>query len=194
MKWIQNISLFLLITAFGCNNNTPESSNTPNNGSKPLSDTLTASEKAQIIKNQRPNSYNKSDILSYIKSEPYCTIWSGMVGKTKWTKELLSGNWTLLVPHNEVLLQLEEKFLVELREPENIERLNEYVSNFIIEKTFNVDKPGETTEIKTIAGKTLDVQVGAQNIGGNVYRTGTVYTDKGMVFYLSSITSNIRVK
>jgi uncharacterized surface protein with fasciclin (FAS1) repeats len=194
MKWIQYFTLLLLLTTFGCNNNTPESSKTPNNGRKPLSDTLTASEKAQIIKNQRPNNYDKSDILSYIKSEPYCTIWSGMVGKTKWTKELLSGNWTLLVPHNDVLLQLDEKFLVELREPQNIERLNDYISNFIIEKSLNIDKPGETTEIKTIAGKTLEVQVGAQNIGGNVYRPGTVYTEKGMVVYLSSITSNIRVK
>jgi uncharacterized surface protein with fasciclin (FAS1) repeats len=194
MKWIQYFTLLLLLTTFGCNNNTPESSNTPNNGRKPLPDTLTASEKAQIIKNQRPNNYDKSDILSYIKSEPYSTIWSGMVGKTKWTKELLTGNWTLLVPQNDVLLQLDEKFLVELREPQNIERLNDYISNFIIEKSLNVDKPGETTEIKTIAGKTLEVQVGAQNIGGNVYRPGTVYTEKGMVVYLSSITSNIRVK
>jgi uncharacterized surface protein with fasciclin (FAS1) repeats len=194
MKWIQYFTLLLLLTTFGCNNNTPESSNTPNNGRKPLPDTLTASEKAQIIKNQRPNNYDKSDILYYIKSEPYSTIWSGMVGKTKWTKELLTGNWTLLVPQNDVLLQLDEKFLVELREPQNIERLNDYISNFIIEKSLNVDKPGETTEIKTIAGKTLEVQVGAQNIGGNVYRPGTVYTEKGMVVYLSSITSNIRVK
>lgn len=194
MKRFSSALLFLALITFGCNNNTSESSNTPKTGNKPLSDTLSAAEKAEIIKNQRPNKYNTRDIVSYINSDPYCTIWSGMVGKSKWAKELGTGNWTLLVPHNEVLTSLDEKFLMSLRDPKNQKALDDYISNFIIEKSLNVDKPGETTEIKTIAGKTLEVQVGAQNIGGNVYRKNPVYTDRGMVVYLSSITPDVRTK
>jgi hypothetical protein len=185
------LSLFI---AFGCNNNTPESSNTPNTGKKPLSDTLSAQEKAEIIKNQRPNKYNEKDILAYIKSEPYCTIWSGMVGKSKWVKELLSGNWTLLVPPNDVLTKLDSKFLVSLRDPKNLKDLDDFIGNFIIDKSLNVDKPGEITEIKAINGKTLEVQIGAQNIGGNIYRKNPVYTGSGMVVYLTAITQDIRTK
>ncbi|MFN6378541.1 MAG: fasciclin domain-containing protein [Flavobacteriales bacterium] len=194
MKRFPTAILFILLIAFGCNNNTPESSNTPKTGSKPLSDTLTAAQKAEIIKNQRPNKYNTSNIVSYINSDPYCTIWSGMVTKTKWAKELGTGNWTLLVPSNEVVTTLDEKFLISLRDPKNQKALDDYISYFIIEKSLNVDKPGDATEIKTIAGKTLDVQVGAQNIGGNTYRKNPVYTEQGMVVYLSSITANIRTK
>ncbi len=194
MKRCFALLLSLLLVTFGCNNNTSESPNTPNTGKKPLADSLSAAQKAEIIKNQRTNKYNESDILTYVKSDPYCTIWSGMVAKSKWAKELITGNWTLLVPPNDVLTKLDEKFLVSLRDPKNQKDLDAYIGNFIIESSLNVDKPGEITEIKTISGNTLDVQIGAQNIGGSVYRKNPVYTESGMVVYLTYIAQVVRTK
>lgn len=174
-----------------CNNNTPENSNTPNN-SNANKENLSPQERGQNIRNAREGNYNRTNVLEYLKTEPYCSIFGGMALHSSWAKTLAADNWIVLTPPDSVIKTMDQKKLRAMRLPENKKDMDAFIGDHIIITPINFDKAGDVSELTTITGKKLKLQSGAQNIGGANYRLNQQMMGRGGVVYLTSMMTEYR--
>lgn len=191
MKYSYFLLFVLFVAQTACNNNTPENSNTPNNSARNTKP-LTPEERGLQIRASREGNYDRTNVLEYLKTEPYCSIFGGMALRSNWAKTLSADAWVVLTPNDSVIKTMDMKRLGAMRLPENIKDLDAFIGDHIIITPINFDKPGDITELTTITGKKLKLQSGAQNVAGATYKLNQQILKRGGIVYITSMMTEYR--
>lgn len=183
-KWILFLTCISLFLLHACGDTKP-AENTPIESTKDT--TLTPEERAKKRRAQQPGAYDRKNAFSYIVSEPEMSMWVGMLKRSKWSEEIKTGNWMILGVKNELLISLGEEKLKKLRNPQNIDLLNEFVSRYIIKENITLIKQSQVQKVTTISGQSLELQPGAKNLGTAIYSDQQIATSSGSVVVLSQL-------
>lgn len=176
------IAIFALVA---CNTTTTDQKN-PNAAT--ANDTVFDPQKKLNEMRERSNQpYNNKSAFLYLKTEPDNKLWFKFLMTSSWAKKIANEAYTVLLPSDAQLKEMNPKSLSILREGKDKAFIDEFLANYIFQEEIKIEKLVDEFEVTSISGKKMKVQPGANNINGAVYMMNQIFTPQGSVIYLSSL-------
>jgi uncharacterized surface protein with fasciclin (FAS1) repeats len=125
--------------------------------------------------------------LRFLETDAQYSYWGALVKRSKWSKEIHNGNYTVLAPGNDAMQRYGEEMLGELKSGENQSILDDLVGRHVITTPFIAVKAEGLSELETIGGTRLKIQPGARQIEGVVYSTEQISTQHGSILPIKDL-------
>lgn len=178
---------FSLAVLSACDNTTspPENPNAPS----AKDSIITPQEKIDEMREKATQPYNTKSAFLFLKTEPDNKLWFKFIMSSSWAKKIANESYTILLPSDQLIKEMNPKTLSMLREGKDKESIDRFLANYIFKEEIKIEKLVDEFDVTSINGQKLKVQPGANNINGAIYLMNQIYTPKGSVIYLSSLRS-----